>query len=100
MKNLHPLLFSLLTFFFVANLNAQSTKYNGGSGHFSIGYSHGNYDNLNQFFSDFFYEIQRKTSKTPPPYNIDVFQSPTLVIGGGGFGVINNFIFGGGISGK
>lgn len=89
-------LFSPALVVFSTCIVAQSTSISGGAGHFFIGQSWINYDNLNRMFVDPLYNYATNLSPVPPteePEN--TFQSPTMMVGGGGFGVINNFLIGG-----
>lgn len=74
---------------------AQSTTISGGAGHFFIGQAWMNYDNLNTMFkeSPYHYATNLSIAESIEPDN--TFQSPTMMIGGGGFAVIKNFLIGG-----
>lgn len=89
-------IFSLTLVVLSTGIMAQSTSISGGAGHFFIGQSWMNYDNLNRMFVDQLYNYATTLSPVTPieePEN--TFQSPTMMVGGGGFGVINNFLIGG-----
>ncbi|MFN4123426.1 MAG: hypothetical protein ACK4GL_09015 [Flavobacteriales bacterium] len=73
-------LICISTLLFNASLNAQNKGFSGGSGHFYTGVTSFNFTPVNEFLN---------TKQLPS------FGNTCLTLGGGGFGIFNNFMLGG-----